>query len=163
MLIKSQCVDISFLIKAKTRKGLSRTTMISDEASQILLDQSRTQAAQEEGATLTSKSPALSYSYPCKHLAPHCCSTAQLACKQPEVREQPLVCSDSVWVEVTSICPWLARCSILVLTAEPSPPPSQMEADRELASMTTGASHCQTWYLLDSKARMGSYIRSFLI
>lgn len=63
MSIKSQCVDISFLIKAKTRKGLSRTAVISDEASQKLLDQSRLPGAQEGEDTLTSKSPALSYSY----------------------------------------------------------------------------------------------------
>lgn len=37
-----------------------------------------------------------------------------------------------------------------------------MEADRELASMTTGVSWCQTWYLPDSKAKDGILNQGFL-
>lgn len=52
MLIKSQCVDISFLIKAKIRKGLSRTAVMSDDASQIFLEQIRLQACSGEETLL---------------------------------------------------------------------------------------------------------------
>lgn len=130
-MIKSRCndilffpLDISFLIKAKPRKDLSTTPMMSDQVSQLFLDQSRSEACSRGRRHFYSKSPAFSYSYSLIYSTPHCCSPAQLSCKQQEVRERSWMSSDSVWVEVTSICPWLVRCSILVLPAGPSPPPS---------------------------------------